>query len=239
MQERMYDIMRKNKMMRAASGLMVLTMLSTCAISGTFAKYVTSDSAEDSARVAKFGVEVTAWDDALFSKNYEADNETVVSSTEDLLVAPGTKNDVGVSFSITGRPEVDVRVAFDMNVNSDVIVPAGTYLDWTTGSDKSDTFTLDKDYTPVVFTLVNEGESVATGTLTEIESYLEGLNKVYEANTDLSTIFGAYTLTWAWDFEDNDKADTLLGNKAADLAKDGAVKTDIDYEIAITVTQVD
>ena len=47
-------------MMRVASALLVAVLLSTCAISGTFAKYVTEGSGSDTARVAKFGVTVTA-----------------------------------------------------------------------------------------------------------------------------------------------------------------------------------
>ena len=39
--------MRKNKAMRLASGLLVAVMLTTCIISGTFAKYVTTNKAED------------------------------------------------------------------------------------------------------------------------------------------------------------------------------------------------
>ena len=52
--------MKTNKMMRLASVLLVAVLLSTCAISGTFAKYVTTKEASDSARVAKFGVTITA-----------------------------------------------------------------------------------------------------------------------------------------------------------------------------------
>lgn len=48
--------MRKSKSMRMASGLLVVTMLSTCMISGTFARYTTQDNASDTARVAKWGV---------------------------------------------------------------------------------------------------------------------------------------------------------------------------------------
>lgn len=46
-------------------------MLTTCMTAGTFAKYTTSDSANDSARVAKFGVTVTA-DGSLLAKNTQA-----------------------------------------------------------------------------------------------------------------------------------------------------------------------
>ena len=48
--------MKKNKRMRTASGLMIAALLTTSMISGTFAKYTTADAAQDSARAAKWGV---------------------------------------------------------------------------------------------------------------------------------------------------------------------------------------
>ena len=67
--------MRKNKMMRAASALMVAVLLTTCTISGTFAKYVTTASGNDTARVAKWGVQIdmagfSDVDNDLFAKTY-------------------------------------------------------------------------------------------------------------------------------------------------------------------------
>ena len=61
--------MRKNKMMRAASALLVAVLLTTSTISGTFAKYVTQDSAKDVARVAKWGVELQV-EGNLFGETY-------------------------------------------------------------------------------------------------------------------------------------------------------------------------
>ena len=52
--------MKKNKMMRLASFLLIAVLVSTSAISGTYAKYTTSGFAEDQARVAKWGVTVAA-----------------------------------------------------------------------------------------------------------------------------------------------------------------------------------
>ena len=61
--------MRKNKMMRLASALLVAVLLSTCAISGTFAKYVTSSTGTDKARVAYWGWDApAALDFDLFDK---------------------------------------------------------------------------------------------------------------------------------------------------------------------------
>lgn len=259
--------MKKNTMMRIASFLLIAVLLSTSAISGTYAKYVTSDNGSDSARVAKWGVTVTV-KGSLFSNSYKdapttytlneaVDTITVQAYTEsDNLVAPGTKNEDGMTFVLTGTPEVDTKIEIAIKAEKDVKLPAGTYDDWTTG-DTTDTFTLDNDYYPVVFTLTNgSGVELAKGNLATIETYLEGLSKTYHTNTDLSKIStntdGTYKLTWAWAFDGAqtlngksftekqvDQADTYLGNVAATLISDATAVTDISFEISITATQVD
>ena len=63
--------MRKNRMMRAASALLVAVLMTTCTISGTFAKYVTEASGGDTARVAQWGVSVSAQTDEVFGEKYD------------------------------------------------------------------------------------------------------------------------------------------------------------------------
>ncbi len=250
--------MKKNKMMRFASALLVLTLLSTCAISGTFAKYVTTDSSADTARVAKFGVEIKAADNSNFDTEYTTDDDgyegtlSVQSSDTNKVVAPGTSSTPtsgnseesgALTFTIKGTPEVATKVDIDMTVNSDIVVPAGDYLDWTTGGDAEDMFKVTDDYYPVVFTLRQDGVEVASGNLAAIEEAIETYaNTAYYApNTKLDAEF---TLDWEWVFTDEanemvDKADTLLGNNIAGIAEDADVKTLIDYKIDFTVRQVD
>ena len=62
--------MKKNRMMRLASGLLVAVLMTTSMISGTFAKYVTTASASDNARVAKWGVTLAA-NGLLYSEVYD------------------------------------------------------------------------------------------------------------------------------------------------------------------------
>lgn len=258
--------MRKNKMMRAASALLVAVLLTTSTISGTFAKYVTTASGSDTARVAKWGVEVVGMADTLFAEEYDSKKVEVGTAEVKDLVAPGTANTDGVTFGITGTPEVAVRVEFEVTKSDDktkdpveVWLPAGTYTDYTatTGIDTDGTakytgkFTVaDPGYYPVVFTLEdNNGNKVVVGTLEQIETYLEGdtVSKDYPANTNLSVVLGTYKLTWAWKYtdaeegkiSDNDRADTYLGNVIAKTVEDTSVSTDIDFAIAITVTQID
>ena len=113
--------MKKNKMMRTASGLLVATLLTTSMISGTFAKYTTQDEANDSARVAKWGVNL-AVSGSLYGKKYSAktantattdsSGATVISENgaTDKIVAPGTKNDGGLYVTLSGTPEVSTKV---------------------------------------------------------------------------------------------------------------------------------
>ena len=262
--------MKKNFMMRAASVLLVAVMLTTCAISGTFAKYITADDASDSARVAKWGVKIVAegtlFDDAYQNTKAEWTEDekvatiTVQASSENTnVVAPGTKNDEGITFEISGVPEVDLNLEIEVEV-TDIVLADGTYVDYTDGdaftADDADKpqFTLDEDYYPVEFTLTNgAGDKVVdAGTLADVEEYFEALdtNATIHTNTDLSKLGGntdgKYTLTWEWDFtdtlnsiENDDRADTYLGNVAAGLITDANAVTNVSFAITITATQVD
>jgi len=244
--------MKKNTMMRLASALLVLVMLTTCAISGTFAKYITQADVADTARVAKWGVEVTATG-SLYEEQYANEDSaekdkagnviayTVVSAGSDDVVAPGTANEDGLSFSITGTPEVAVNISFNITNVKDVYLPAGTYKDYTTGNDTADTFAA-AEYYPIVYTLTKNGAPAETGTLADIEAYLNDIEGNYEANTDLATTFGEFQLTWAWVFGDsaNNQADTFLGQVAAGLEPlpaDASITAGATIEIV--VAQID
>lgn len=284
--------MKKNKAMRAAGVLMVVTLLTTSIVSGTYAKYVTKDSASDTARVAKFGVVVEA-NGKLFSDTYKTASNTpgesgdstaaatlsVVSSGvtgtttdhdgvngTDKVVAPGTKNDKGLTFSVTGKPEVAVKIGVVVTASNgtddpkDIFLGAKTGLpDMTTG-DTTDTFNNSAAYYPIKYTLTQTKGGTTTTLvdkkkLSELETALENLSaSTVKANTDLAGADGIGTLklTWEWDFESSgagtyDKQDTLLGDLAAGTTlmpsvaltdgTDYSLNTDVN--IAITVTQVD
>ena len=127
--------MRKNKMMRTASGLLVATLLTSSILFGTFSKYITKNSGSDTARVAKWGVVLQA-DGSLYGKNYGTENVptttndaislSVKSSTTDNVVAPGTKSDKGLSFSVNGIPEVSTKLTATIEAE-DIYLKQGTY----------------------------------------------------------------------------------------------------------------
>ena len=107
---------KKNVLMRSAGLLLVLVLVTSCFVGSTFAKYTVGGRGDDTARVAKFGVTITATG-ATFAKEYATDTNnivaaianSVVSSDKDKLVAPGTKGNM-TSVTISGKPEVAVNV---------------------------------------------------------------------------------------------------------------------------------
>ena len=90
--------MKKNKMMRIAGGLLIAVLLTTSIISGTFAKYVTTGSAADEARVARFGVTVTG-SGSLFAKNYYS----VKSGSSNNAAPDGTADDDNVVLTVESQ----------------------------------------------------------------------------------------------------------------------------------------
>ena len=243
--------MKKNRFIKLASSLLVLCLLTTCVIGATLAKYTTAKDTQDSARVAKWGVRISAAANSAFATEYNkqdtgyAGTLSVQSSSSEKVVAPGTSGSAA-QFSISGTPEVAVRLSFALTEVKEVKLTAGTY----TNTDGA-TVTLADDYMPVVFTLNDGSTDLATGTLADMATFLSTYTVDYAPNTVLSTTVPTYTLSWAWAFhvsEDNDKADSILGDLAAGVSgitKDGVAidtanySTEVSYKLTITATQID
>ena len=233
--------MRNNRMMRAASALLVAVLLTTSTISGTFAKYVTTESGSDSARVAKWGVVIDADSFGMFATDYETDDDkatftgkySVSSAADDKgerddVLAPGTEGSFA-DIAITGTPEVAVDVAIAATVEvSDNWIVAGDF------------------YCPVVVTVGEEEISgldydSATAFAAAIKAEIDGKSAQYAPNTDLADTYDDTNLdlAWAWAFEgaanseQTDEKDTDLGDKAV------AADLTISIGVVITVTQID
>lgn len=234
--------MKKNRMMRIASVLLVAVILTTCAISGTFAKYVTSNGGSDTARVAKFGVTVTntgalfledyGWDD----DSYTVGDNTVESSDTFKVVAPGTTHS-NTDVVLEGTPEVAVKVTYEITN----LTVSG---EWKDGEGN--------EYFPIIFNVA--GTDYYIGMSAEVNSVAKlvdavktaarDYSKTYAPNTILSEKAGeALDITWRWEFESDtlgayqtDPKDTALGNKAALASAGNELK--ITLAIKTTVTQV-
>lgn len=203
--------MKNRKIMRCASALLVMALMTTCAISGTFAKYVTSTSGGDSARVAYWGfdqsarLELDLFDTQYSNTVYDTLNHmdknvtTVKSQNGDNVVAPGTSKSTPVTFhyldnekkSITA-PEVDYKFTVAVDTYGNTID-----LD----SNKSFKWTLQLD----------EGfGAFEYDTLAELVKAIEGLSgaasgtKTYKAGTlpDAFNTENGKTIKigWKWDY---------------------------------------
>ena len=235
---------KKNWTLRAAVLMFALVLITSCFVGGTFAKYVTSGSGTDSARVAKFGVTVTANGD-VFAKEYDTNDQTVVGTiaksviSTDKVVAPGTtSNGDFVAATITGTPEVAVRVSYKLDAAS---------LQLENWKDADDEF-----YCPLVFRVKNNnGNTVISGMEFQTAEAMKAAlvnavaayTKDYAPGTDLSgKAAETLTISWEWPFEtgaDGDKPannvkDTFLGDEAAA----GRAAT-VSLTLATTVTQID
>ena len=112
--------MKKNKMMRIASVLLVAVLLSTCAISGTFAKYTSTAQGKSTVAIAKWNVTVSDIKlDTTAQKEFKFNLFDTIVDTKDgtpsaegnsvatNFIAPGTKGEF--SFEITNNSEVDAQ----------------------------------------------------------------------------------------------------------------------------------
>lgn len=234
--------MKKNVMMRLASFLLVAVLMSSSVISGTFAKYVTDGTANDSARVAKFGVTVTGTTgdaNQAFAKEYASDDAvytgvTVASSVN--VVAPGTSGSMS-SFDIKGQPEVAVRVTYAPTVEL--------------GNNWIDKDDVSKFYCPVkvtigTTTLCGLDYTSADAFETAISDHIVAATADYAPGTDLTAVNDDLQISWTWPFVadggsyianlQTDAKDTFLGDRAAgDVGNAGT----ISIEVTCTVTQID
>ncbi len=204
--------MKKNRIMRVFSVLLALTLISTCAISGTFAKYVTKAEGEDAARVAKWGVLVSV-EGNTFADKYEATDEayledggeySVVSASGDTVVAPGTNSEeVGATLvgSVKGTPEVAARYTMEGTGIKDVVLKAGTYTDYTDSvlnEGYVKTFTLDKDYSPIKWNMVITGKGQTMNLVEALYDNLPDANiaqaEAYGLTREGCSIFDAITI---------------------------------------------
>ena len=219
--------MKKNIAMRVAAFLFILTMISTCAFATTFAKYTTSASADDSARVAKWGVTVEASSDAKSKGLFVGEYDATVEASED-VVAPGTNGELAY-FTIDGQPEVSCEVVFAAEFQLYGI--GETSHQWTVAGEF---------YCPIVITVNgNEIKGLECANAAEFTNkVVEAIAKVrytFEPGQDLGELNNQLTIEWAWAFEGNDDAkDTALGDAAAN-----AVAPKIYLKVTCTVNQLD
>lgn len=236
--------MKKSKMMRLACCLLVAVLMTTCAVSGTFAKYVAEGNATDTARVAKWGVTVVGTEATTFSKTYAAGENapaeiganSVISASK--VVAPGTSGSLA-NFTVSGTPEVAGKITYtgEFSINDK----------WNVQPEGEDT---SRFYCPLV---IKVGDTTVDGsTYTDKATFEAAVNdaiaaieaKYFKANEEIAADTADLTISWEWPFEttiadkggNQDKADTALGDAAADNVANAG---EVTLAVTATVEQID
>lgn len=217
--------MKKNAMLKIAAILLVAVLLTTCAISSTFAKYVTQGTAQDadSARVAKWGVKFKTsafTTDDIKEYDFSAKDDDVYFNADDIVIAPGSSNKVTLNTTMEGKAEVAYEIINTGTVALD---------DWKVG---------DAFYCPLVFDV--NGTEVDVSAMNDeataeaaVKAQIDLLKKEVPANADPSDYTIYISWKWAFGAEDN----KLSGNDEKDVAL-GNAETAATVSISITQTAV-
>lgn len=188
--------------------LALLSIVSMGSVAGTYAKYTTTKTSSDSARVAKWGIGITNQIDLFDASYIGSESETdVVASDGENVVAPGTTGTY--TFRVTGAPETNYTIAVAATV-TDQIGRIKYYLD-------------------------DEAKTTAL-TAAQLEAKLEELysNQVFAANADSES---EHTITWEWLIEETveenllDATDTILGDE-------GTKTVEIEVTITATQSEL-
>lgn len=222
--------MKKNRMMRLASILLVCVLLTTSVISGTFAKYISDAEAEDTARVAKWeiiytnetddseGVDITGTSETIYVNLFNTVNEADTSTAETnvktdsttAIVAPGT----GGSFTMKVENKSEVTAKYSVVLSEE-----------------------ENDGLFIQYSLDKKAWADDIAELNDNEDYLK------EVELAMENGFKEITVYWRWVFDkDVDKTGHADQDNEADTALGASVQDGNKYvtvKATLTVTQVD
>ena len=211
--------MKKNRTMRVAVVMLALALITCCFVGSTFAKYVSTKSAQDAVTVAKWSFKVNGADIAtsdftfnLFNTITDDDKAKIDAGTDDDhvvndLIAPGTG----------GKFAIELVNDSQVYANYSIALADGDTDDATTFKN-----------VPLLFSLDGETwKALADFTIPSAElAYTDGADD----GADEATV----TIYWMWAFEQTDVA-------AGDLADTtlGITPPEVIVKATITATQVD
>lgn len=217
--------MKKNRTMRAATLLLALTLMTSCFVGSTFAKYVSTSEGTDTARVAYWGfdaVEPAAVEFNIFDTSDDTGLKTIAGTN---LLAPGTTGSASFQFVNAKDGSEAPEVAYTVTVST-----AGS----STSADIGDlndelVWTLDGTVYTDLDTLLAairdmSGSTDGTGVAT------------FAPGTAVPDILSntAKEISWEWAFDGDDAADTALGN--ADPLEEITLKVTVTVEQENTYT---
>lgn len=216
--------MKKNSSLRVAALLLALTLITSCFVGGTFAKYTTSVGDTATARAARWGFNANGNSivlDNLFSAAYK-NNKVKAANGTDLIIAPGTNGMAHFKFEYDNAngtngnvPEVAYNFTVD-TTGSACSIPDGV-VRWSLNGDWYDTF-------DELLAAIKWLSGSPTGT------------QVYAANTLPNAFNGSnqHNIYWSWAFDDTNNPGA---NDASDTAQ-GIDLNGVTIKITITATQI-
>ena len=251
---------KTGKTMRVAGLLLALVLVTSCFVGGTFAKYVTSGTGADHAKVAMWGVKVTAHGEGdIFADKYDQiagkDDTVAVAGGKYKVIAPGTKKEDAAVVTLSGTPEVAVKVTY----NADSFALTGKW-EYKYTDDRGTEHT--EFYCPLTFKItgmingvketktincMGDGMNSVKDVQDAVKAAVASFSETYAPNTDLSTMGGnGLKISWEWPFEggasskQTDVKDTYLGDlaTATDTASHDTIPA-VYVVVTATVTQVD
>ncbi len=173
--------MKSSTFFRIAAYMLAFTLITSCFVGETFAKYVTSAAGTDSARIAKWSFNVSGNDIAtksftfdLFNttvrdlKDYQPETEVVASTENNVIIAPGTYGTYDIVIKNTSEVTAEYTVKFEETAFPD---------------------------SPILY----RGDGVQ-------DSYIDDITKLNTSGTLAPGASRTYTVRWAWYFGTDDTA---------------------------------
>lgn len=192
--------MKKNRLFVLGIITMFVAILSLTLVSGTMARYTSTVTGFDTAKIAKWaftlsdgGTEESVTEDTnyasfnLFNTILDTKDSNDEIDVDDDLLAPGTKG----SFKIVVTNNSEVNAEFSITFDSKLTVDGTEYT----------------TYLPIKFTLKDEGGNILAES-TQLSSFN---NEIKSEAISMNGAKATYTIEWEWVFEGENGADTQLG----------------------------
>lgn len=171
-----------------------LVLVATCFVTGAWAKYTKSVTASDSARVAKFNVELTDGTNPVTQDNQIAIFDTAfqnIKQTDGInsdgstnLIAPGSYGEFTIVVNSTSEVSVECTLTGNADLNG----------------------------IPLEFSIDNQTWNGSLATV------LGSCTHTFNVNDAASLVAQTYRVQWRWSYEGNDTSDTILGEAGNALA---------------------
>ena len=227
----------KNRLHILVCLVLMFTLISTCMMTGTLAKYVSTASGTDTARVAKWGfIGINTVD--IFSSTYvNAGTVTTVRAANgtDKVVAPGTSG--GFTFGLaSGTSEVATKVTFAVTETNTSAIP----IVYSYGGNYYSNVLSGTAYLKVPDATTFTAVTIA-GNLAALATVFNTATAVIPPGTNYTTALSG-ALDWYWAFEQdatNTTGANIATRDAADTTLGAAGTATVTLNVTVTAEQVD